>query len=521
MVKCKVCGKEYKKITASHLKKHNLSYDEYLKKYEFKEYFYKRAAELLDRLYITVRYKWDILDHNGEYKRYKKGNKRKWGLSLSDIKNHTKGKKTIAICQPKNRSKFIGLDIDLNSIEVLEDIYKAIKSYTIPEQAILMSFSGNKGYHIDIFLSDMLNSEEIEKFYKLIRLDTGYSKNEIELADNNSSHKLPLGVNFKAKYSDNEGYCYLCNEYGYRLNDKKALDKLENIIPIAPIKIKDILEINETVILTEKEKSEFEEIVNSTKLLDSYSDPLEALVNSIENKGITELGTRHNKAFVLALGYREQGYCSKDIYQKLIQWHKNLNPVYYKTSLAECKEEYKRIADDVFNTDYKLPIKDISKDTFITKEIMKKILSVHKKGRGKKALRRLLFILIIHSEMYADKEGIFYMTYKQMEKAGAIKNDRGKLKKRIDILVNQGHIEVIQRDKRGKGLKHKPNKYRVLGLNNELSEDKFHICDKSKKCDDCMNKAICYFYNEEEIKEQFSYRKAKSILKTDPCPVNV
>ena len=520
MVECKICNQEYKKITASHLKKHNITYDDYLQEYEPERYFNKRVAEILDRLYITVRYKWDILDHKGNYKHCKKGKKRKWGLSLSDIKDHLKGKKTIAVYQPKNKADFIGLDIDIKDKQAVKEVYEALRSYGIPDKAIIISFSGNKGYHIDIFLSDMLDYQEIKKFYKLVRIDTGLSKNQVELAGGNNSYKLPLGVNFKARYSKNEGYCYLCNEYGREMEKGQALVKLESTEPIKPENIKEILEINDITIITEQEKSEFKEIVDSINLLDSYKNPLEALVNSIENKGITEAGTRHNKAFVLALGYREQGYCSREIYNKLIDWHKTLDKRYYKTSFEDCKAEYKRIAKDVFRSRYQLPIRDISKEAFITKEIMEKVLAVQGKGKGIKALRKLLFVMIIHSLMYSDKEGIFYMTYDQMNEATGTQNNRNKLKNRIDKLAEQRHIEIIRRDKREEGRKkHKPNKYRVKNLPNKEPEKGFKVCNRPDRCKDCMSKAICFIYTNKEIKDKFSYRKAKKITSVEPCPV--
>ena len=526
MVRCQVCGKEYKKITASHLQTHGITYNEYLKEYRPKEYFYKTAAELLERHYITVRRVWDILDKDGNYKRYKKGkrynngNVRKYGLSVSDLRNHTRGKKTVAVKNPKDRSKFIGLDIDLNYFDVLLDVYIALKSYAVPDNAIIMSSSGNKGYHVDIMLTDTLSFDEIEKFYKLIRLDTGYTKSEIELSGRSKSHKLPLGVNFKAKYADDEGYCYLCNEYGYRFTDEQALIKLQGIEPIEPSQIVDINEINEVELITDDQIKEFDSIVEDINLLESYKNPLESLVNGIESKGIDEAGKRHNRAFVLALGYRDKGFCSKEIYRKLIDWHKTLNPDFYNTSLEEAKPEYKRMSKDVFNSDYNLPLHDVKKRAFITKENIDKVLAVEKKGKGQRALRRLLFALIIHSLMYADKDGVFYMTYDQMNKLLGTNNPNQHFKDQLEYLDENGHIEIIRRNYRGKGLKHEPNKYKVPGASKERTENDFKICNYDKRCKDCINRAICHFYDDDQIKSRFSYRKAKAIIKAEPCPVN-
>ena len=525
MVKCEICGQEYKKITASHVKTHEITYDEYIRKYEPDYYFIKRGAELLDDLYITVRYKWDTMNSKGEYKCYRKSKKRYWGLSISDIKYHLEGKKTIAVYSPKNKANRIGLDIDisdndLEAREALEDVFETLGSYGIARKNILLSYSGRKGYHVDLFLADMLDNNTAEKFYKLILIDTDYTNHQIELSGGNNSYKLPLGINFKARHAADEGYCYLCNEYGRQFNNNQALYKLERIKLVEPNKIKDILEINDITILTEQDKSEFKEIVDSINLLDSYSNSLEALVNSREGKGITEAGTRHKKAFVLALGYKEQGYCSQEIYQKLIDWHKTLNSEFYKTSFENCKKEYRGISKDVFRERYKLPIDEIYKEAFITRGIMEKVLSVKVKGKGTKALKKLLFVMIIHSLMYANKAGIFYMTYDQMNEATKTQNNRNKLKNRIDKLAEQGHIEIIRRDRREEdSKKHKPNKYRVKNLPNKELEQGFKVCNRPDRCKECMYKAICFIYTDKEIKDKFSYRKGKKITSVEPCSV--
>lgn len=521
-LECKICGKDYKKITASHLKTHNITYDSYLKEYEKDKYYYKRSAELLDELYITVRKAWQIQD-NGDFKCVKAGDNRKWPLSVADLKNHTKGKTTIGVFFPRNKSNVIGFDIDFkNNLdearEALEDVYKAINTY-IPKEAIMTSYSGNKGYHVDIFLTDMLEARKIKEFHKLILKDTGYNKNNIEIRGaSRQGYKLPLGIHQKTN-----NFCYLCNEYGIEIKENESILKaLNNINRLSPEVIREVIEINGIVIFTKDDERELQEVIESYKALEIYKNPLEALINSIETKGITEGGTRHKKAFVLGIAYRDKGYCPEEIRSKLIDWHKTLDKDLYSSSWIEIEDDCKGISTDVFNKRYNLPIRDIERQAIIRKKEMDIVLSV--KGKAK---RRLLYTLINHAKMYADSEGIFYMTYKQINQAMDTNNPRAHLKTQLERLEQDKYIEIVRSNEKKEGsYKKLPNQYKVLNLNTSFStvsqpvDRKFKVCNIDKRCDDCMNKAICHLYSDIEIKNKLNRRYARTLFHTEPCPVN-
>jgi len=521
VIKCEICGKEYKKLTASHLKTHNITYDQYLKQYEFDKYYLKRGAELLDDLYITVRNSW-LIQLNSGYKTMKKGRNRKWNLQTSDVKAHLEGKQTIGIFFPQNKSKVIGLDLDEEDEELLERVYEAVNTF-VPKEAILTSYSGNKGYHIDIFIDEMLPEKRVRGFYQLILSETDLKETTLELRGaGRQGYKLPLGYHKKTG-----NHCSLVTYLGAEISqNKRVLDKLENISPVSSELIIEAIEVNEVIIFSEEEEKELEEIVESIEPLEIYKNPVEKTIKSHLNKKIEE-HERHNTAFTLALAYKKKGLCSKEIFEELMKWHDTLDSSKYTSTFKECRDDYKHISKDVYEKNYNMKMLDIEKNAIINKEDLKLIFSVDGRGRTRKALRKLLFALIVHAKMYANTEGVFYMTYEQMNSSMNTGNDRYKMRKWLDELEDQGRIEIVASNRTQEGtFKKLPNKYKVLGLSTGIdkvisqAENNFKICDKKEKCTDCLYRATCAIYDKQEIKSNFSYRKAKSILKSKPCPYN-
>ena len=521
MPKCSVCNKSFKKITASHLKTHGLTYDSYLKEHEPSQYYYKRSAELLEELYVTVRKAW-LQQTNKGYVTKAKGKSRKWGLHSGDIKAHTKGKSTIGVYFPKGKSNILALDLDIKDTFALQEVYEVVNRF-IPSNSILTSYSGNKGYHIDIFISDMVEDKLLMSFYELIISETGLSKSKLELRGaGNQGYKLPLGIHQKTN-----NFCYVCDKHGRQLKDTEVLDKLESIERVSPEVLSHAVEVNDIVVLTAEQEKELRQIVESVKPLQIYKNPLDNLINALETKGITEEGTRHNKAFVLGLAYRERGYCPKEIEQKLLDWHKALDPELYKSTQGEIEKDCSYIANDVFKKDsegnykYKLPILDIDREPIINRDELLKIIDIEGHGRSTMSLRKLLFAMIQHSKMYADNQGVFYMTYEQINEAMGVNNSRTKLIKWVDKLETIEKIEILRRNElreEGAKYKKKPNQYRVVGLNTginkviESQQRNFKVC-QDKTCKDCLDKATCYLLKDNEIKDLFSYRQSKKITK--------
>lgn len=511
---CEICGKEYKRL-AAHVKKHGITWREYLAKYQPARYEEEEKIDLLMDLYVTVRYKILIQTMGGHYFTYDTtafGVKRTWPLNRADARNHLQGRCALGVFFPEYTSKVLGLDIDMPGSDskakfALRVLYHTVTKY-LPPKAIVCSFSGNKGYHLDIFFAEAVPKEKLEAFYHKILEETGYGKNEIEArGTGEQGYKLPLGYHQKTG-----GYCYLCNSDSEPLQDElealRGVQKAESYLLDEAIK-----DIRETA-QVEQEKNL---ILSEIKPLEVYSDP-SGLIKHLEKVGITEAGTRHNTARKLAHLYKMHGLDQTEIESKLLEWHKTLNPELYESTQTEIEKDCKELALNA--TSYE-GFKWISRRPVITKDEVMQALEI--KG---KPLRRLYYALLIHAKTYADKEtGAFSMTYKQIGEALAHSSpDRGHYRKQLDKLEQLGLVEVVRageidREALNDGeLRRLPNKYRLLNINLEAKpSDGFVVCDKVCPCSFCFDVVVKNLLTLTEIKEHFPRREERAELQSVVC----
>ena len=503
---CKICNE--KRANKQHIETHGIAYDEYLKKYETEQYSEKRAIAKINELYVTTRHKFSYMDKQGNYHTISTiDNSRRYGLVDSDIKAHLRQQKTLAVFTPKDYSKFIIFDIDTKDLDVLEGVYNALSVY-IPNKDIHCSYSGNKGYHVAVFFNQLVESEALEKFYKIILADTGYKPNEVELLGaNGRAVKLPLGINFKNK-NDSDNYCYFCNQFGVPVGEEISdnLRYLENIRAITPKNIYEAVEVNfgSQNYFTDNELiqvDEFRELKEKAHFVNySLANKIDTIEKAI-NLGMNEPNTRHITMLNIAIYLKDiKGYSKEETRAFLQEWITRQDTELYKSNGKEIEQDIKHMTNTVYRRDYRL--KTNKRDVNLTAVELKEILAVKEK-----ALRRLYFILYIHGKAYSDETGAFYMTYTQIHEAGN-KSRRSHLKQQIKKLEELGKVEIVRQDQYKK-----PNKYRIPALSNEVvmtvEMDEFNICDLN--CDNCLEKACSYLLTLEEIKELFDRRQVRSI----------
>lgn len=91
--------------------------------------------------------------------------KRKYPLNAGDLRKHIEGKIAYGVKFRPTSSKLIGLDIDVRSTEVLRAVRDRLIELGIAEEHFLMTDSGGKGYHVDIFLAEPVAPALIQRFY--------------------------------------------------------------------------------------------------------------------------------------------------------------------------------------------------------------------------------------------------------------------------------------------------------------------------------------------------------------------
>ena len=515
MKTCKICGE--KKATKNHIEKtHKMDYQDYLKKYDSEFFAEKEVLQALNDLFITTRSKWAELDRFGEYSTKHKQGKR--GLITKDLKDHLQQKKTVAVYPMAEHSKWLIFDIDTNPNETietakerLEKVFNAINNY-FESEFINISFSGKKGYHIELFFNNSIEKTALEKFYKLILSESGENKTTVEgRGFTNQAIKLPLGINFRGR-AGAENYCYYCNRAGQDLRDDLYITKIKKIDRAF---FYDIVEINFNESISDEELKQFEEIQQTTKSLKIYEmTPVENIEKLIK-EGITEAGTRHQKSLILITYCKEKlNYTEEQTQEFLESWTFNTcKKELYKTEPNQIKKELRQSIRTAYKSNYKL--KTDKKKVGITQDEIREILTPKKA-----VLKKLYWILFIHCKTLSGIGKTFYMTYKQMEEAGATKGNRATIKKNLIELMAEGKLEIVSSNQQGKGHLKKPNKYRLKAFTEKAEEIKktFKKCEV-EKCKDCFNKCVNYLLNPKEIKQMITRRNLEE-FKNKTCRIN-
>lgn len=192
-------------------------------------------------------------------------------------------------------TKYICFDVDTLDTDYLHSLIKILKTkFNINEENILVSYSGNKGYHVDLFFNrNALNYYPSISLVKMFYYRVIYRVQEDLLLDNKKitspinkiiefrptakqGCKLPLGKHFKT-----DNYCHLYQDSSLKetVNKEEAGTKLSTVVKLDV----DVLSINDSLYLKENE------IVNHLRneyILSQREDKnyIPSLINQAEKK---------------------------------------------------------------------------------------------------------------------------------------------------------------------------------------------------------------------------------------------
>lgn len=402
-------------------------------------------------LYIMTRKKWIVQNPDGSYAH------KHYNLHDDRLKEHLEKKITLGVFSGEVYTKWLCWDVDFENNEekaqqVVRDLVLLLESdYHIARENILVSFSGSKGYHVEIFFNDKIYVNQAKKFHHHVVAQLGESTNKVEFRPQwGIGIKLPLSINKKTGKK-----CHFVDDHFKRINDNALLEVEQLDAERFLDNIADILEEKE-IVLDEQKATEFVEIMEKTTL-DLPVDYEERCMTMLSENTLIYTDSRHSSTLLLLTFLSQQGYTEEDavgIVQKVIS--------------------------NTFQTARHMIDADTTEEKALSEvQRLWKYASTYTLGESKKAikiyeneilevlepkqmhLKHLLFILLVHSKKHAKADEVFYMTYKQMADMGADQN-RGRLLKHLLQLEELGYIEVVERDRRQKnGQHHLPNRYKV------------------------------------------------------------
>jgi len=496
-------------------------------------------VKAINDLYILQRFKYLIWSTKADtyvsihyYKDYPEKTN---GPILTDsiVKNHIDGIKTIGVFARDMKgvedSKFICFDVDIGqkdktdkeekkkNIEkakwVTSKVVHALQEVGIDDEFINISFSGGKGYHIEIFFDEPIEVNLLKRFHKYVLDKEGLKEKEDLIIDgdnygkveyrptNKLGVKLPLGINFNNKI-DKNNYCYFC-EYSKGLRQIRdplhitKIKKMDNILfRLILDKIFDIEEIETSV----KNIENYIEIKETHNPLTQYNQnidekiTIEAIQELIET-GLTRTGTRWKSLINIAKYYKHLEVSRDDCKEWITEWMNQQDKKCYTTKWNNVLKDINNIIEYVYTHEFNLVggVKTVK----ITYEEIREILKAKSKND-----KLVLYSMLIHSKRYAKKSGIFYFPYSLMMLATDL--SRPTLIKIVNQLSENKFIEIVSRNT---PIEHKfmkePNKYKItlnIVEDKDVEEEKCFEFNEGDNYIESFNNCIINNFENKEIK---------------------
>lgn len=487
----------------------------------------------INELYITTRSRYLILDrHKNKYDtKHKDQDESIHGkfVTLNDkhISEHLYGNNTIGVFGTNEiGSKFITFDVDSSSIQeskiMTYYIYNILIDLGIPQQYIYLSFSGRKGFHIEIYFSVLFPSKLVQQFYDIVSSKANELHRDvvIEFRGTGIQHgvKLPLGINHLAEVKNLEDARCWFVDISNGLEPIKDFSYILNIQQIDVDIIMNILDCEKD--LTEEfDKKKFKWVnkrdskINLDDLKDNYNslntykqnvDERETAKYALDiyHNGIQYQGSRHNNLFLLARYFRFQCGMERDEIEKaLIEWMQRQDKSMYKTQMDKCIREIKYLSRYVCKDNITFTV---GKETVIPKIYKAELDVILNKVEDKNA-KLILFSLLMHSKRFAhqNKDGHFYMSYQQMMDATGIKAIDTCIKY-VNMLEELNMIVIVSRNvicrtSSGEMTKN-PNTYKILFNTALYLNDNEYVEIDTINYTDKYYDILCKFYTNSELK---------------------
>lgn len=495
---CKECGQVMKKLTISHARSCGFqSTLDYYKKWEPEEYYYRVVGSWMMGHYIQKKYSWIKLVINArtgseqyltvDTIKNKEDNEetgttkfRTFPLAVQDIKEHLMGEYIIGTkfweakhpdFKDVETSTLAGIDVDDGNFETVKKLLRAIEKRGIEQKDVLISASGKKGYHMDIFFAHPVLKRKIKLWFDSLIAETELEKVELR-GGGNQGYKVPLGYR---RSTDT-----WCNIFDSNLEMIHMVDRTWIIERLQEIKKQppEVLNISNLTIFPTIEKvakgaEKCEELERKTKRLPKYSNLNKSSVTEmerlIENGLVKRQDGNNDKVFRLALYLKDYKKLAEDQAVSFVEnWIKTVCPdVFYENEFIE---KSTRTVRSAFKDKYRFNVN--AHEIFFTKEDALRILEIgpsmkKRNARRQAALELIYYLFLVHGKAYhGDDDHSFFVTYNQLQEAGAPKDDR-RLLEYINELVDMGFIKRVKSNntlQRGKYAYRKPYYYTLPGI---------------------------------------------------------
>ena len=359
------------------------------------------------------------------------------------LAGHLAGKYAVGVFAGPRATKFISIDVDLGEPAVVHRVVDTLAELGIPRDAQHVSFSGKKGYHVDIFFDGPVWNNKALGLYKLMIAHSGLDERKVEFRPTHTQGiKLPLGV-----HQGTGNRCWFVNRE--TLEPIKDLNYLLGVKPIAPQVVFDIVEAHKAELYPKIGRRPFVE--RRGRGNQKVAIPSDLMV--------TETGTRHKKQMRIGMLARLRGCDESEIVDAQMAWYDAQNAALMETSRAEAESEAWNIAGWMMKHVTPSPQFGCAANDDDTAPAVKlgyrEIMMVLKQRT--KAMRMVLFLLLIYNKRYGSAK----MAYSTM--AHHLSVDEKTVRRSIAELVDNGMVMKMRGDWNYKDGGYDTNAYIICG----------------------------------------------------------
>ena len=477
------------------------------------------------------------MNKKGEYSTITKGQNSPMSLNDSLIEQHLKGSKTIGVFSGSQFSKFICFDLDMidktQTKWITMSLINVLNDIGINSSDIHIANSGNKGIHVLLYSNEatplsifkslfIITMEQLQGNLSSDIKSKLHKGNELVLEINDICNiefrpsdsqgvKLELGFNYKNK-DNNTNKCLFMDKSTFELIED--MEYFLNITPMDSNLIRLIVEEynDEDSTIVEEAKELVKEKIKESHAHKINRDEDETIehIKELLNNGMYTSGSRNNSVFKIARYFSYMGLDLDVAIGELKEWMSRQDKKYYTSTLEFALSECERICRNVYEKGYTL-ISHVE-NLHLYKDEMVEIMKIKEKNT-----KLVLFSMLLHSKRFANKDGVFYMTYSQMEemcglgKKGVMNN--------VSILEELGLIEIVERyiSQKGTYIK-KPNKYKInLLVSNSESMLEIDNTNISIKDTNIYHKSVTTLFTDKELRgldiPDYQYKEIKKYRK--------
>jgi len=290
------------------------------------------------------------------------------------LMNHLQQKYAVAVYAGEHCSKFICFDVDDGKRETVHGVLETLVDMGFPRERIYVSFSGGKGYHVEMFFDQLVRTDQLRSVYDRVISVTGYDPKKVEFRPTHGNAiKLPLSIHAKTG-----NVCWFVDpvtfdsieSYDYLVAIKQiSADLLNGIIPTPAGNVEAV----------DKQRLYTGSQEQSTDALPICDD-------------LTACGMRHDKMRRRAVFLRHNGFSEAEIRSDLLSWYERQDKSFIRSTQNEVMEDIDALVKWLFSEQFELRADHDAKRVRISATDMNMVLTA-----GNRSCKRVLFLLLARS----------------------------------------------------------------------------------------------------------------------------